>query len=273
MRSHAAPPTRERALQLADALIHGGRRLWTSECDEIANYIRAQAELGDVLALDAPSATNVTDYEILRLARSYRDGSATDGERRQTCILALGIGPPVTSIGVRSPDLIAQARAWCAAQLHAQAQAQMESVGASPDPIDGPERHRPVRVRNRSRLAREMSGLLLRDAARQLGITSDALVMLEVSPVLAVYARGGAISERRDIVDIVAAMVKLYSVSRAWLVGDAPQVWGVAPSIWTPRDDGTCGVCGLRVRHHYRYDERIDGRLHSVLRCQPAVAP
>lgn len=148
MRSHAAPPTRERALQLADALIHGGRRLWTSECDEIANYIRAQAELGDVLALDAPSATNVTDYEILRLARSYRDGSATDGERRQTCILALGIGPPVTSIGVRSPDLIAQARAWCAlGALRSSTQAQMESVGASPDPIDGPERHRPVRVR------------------------------------------------------------------------------------------------------------------------------
>lgn len=189
----------------------------------------AGRRLADVLQLDAPTAANVTDLEILDLARSCGDGTATDALARGTCILALGIGGPIPPSvvlvrGQTRDEMVARARAWCAAKIHERAQsvALGAALSANPDPIDGPERYRaprpaPITIdRNRSRRAREQVGLSLGQAAKHLGMSANEIEIIEASDDLGRHAQAC------DFEPDLERMGKLYMVSPEWMRGDVP---------------------------------------------------
>lgn len=200
----------------------------------VLEVARVRRSLANVLTLDAPTSANVSDTEILSLARTLRDGSITDGIGRQTCIIALGIGGPVADAralarGVPLASIIAQARAWCAAQIKERAglapgeEVRSAPAGGNPDPIDGPQRYRGdpwiaygEPSRNRARRAREQAGLSLGQAAKLLAMSRNELEIIEASDDLGRHA------QTCDFEADVGRMADLYAVSQEWILGYVP---------------------------------------------------
>ena len=235
-----------------------------SGCEEMARWILAHPEaraprrsaLRDVLALDAPTPDNVTDLEILELARSCGDGTSTDADARATCVVALGIGPPVPRMralihGATREEIVAQARAWCVVKIHERAE--LERRAANPDPED------PPRATGAARVTRSASGPRGRTAPAPCAGPARATTSATRAPPamppasaspqpdrnrarkareiagLSVRQAAGMLGvDGETIVDIeandvlypdapVAAMANLYRVSPEWLRGEVPE--------------------------------------------------
>ncbi len=182
--------------------------------------------------LDEPTPGSLTDFEILALARSCGDGTAHDARVRRTAVIALGLAGPGPSCDPALGDsVIAQARTWCVVQIRERAE--RARLGANPDPIDGPVRYRPSAA-SRTRLDRETpSGDVAELVCGFMCQAPDG----SLRPCLREHGhphvgQGGCSS---------------------------------APRIWTPRDDGSCAVCGEPARRHIE----IPGQVGAC----PAVAP
>jgi len=188
------------------------------------------------LELDASGPHDVTDHEILAYARTLRDGTVTSALARQTCIVALGLGGPVAdgralARGKSPAEIIAQARTWCVVQIRERAE--IARRAANPDPIDGPARYRPS-------VALDVIPGSARDA---------------VAKFAGPRPRNGTTDAER-----IAA-----SIPRDASFAQLPA------RIRTPRDDGSCAVCGQPLAEH---DVDVDdGCPIPGARSCPAVAP
>lgn len=89
--------------------------------DALRNRRRAREPA--VVQLDPPNGSNVTDAEILALARMFIANTGRDRQARQMCVIALGIGGPLTdahgsvAMGMPIDGVISEARAWCATMI------------------------------------------------------------------------------------------------------------------------------------------------------------
>lgn len=106
---YAPPPNRGEAVQLAQMFLSGPigqRSVGRDGCEAMARRILADE---DDRTQGVPG---VVDSEILALARSFAgDQSGKASMARRTCIIALGLEGGV------GDDVVAQARAWCAAVI------------------------------------------------------------------------------------------------------------------------------------------------------------
>lgn len=110
IRNELPPPGRGEAVQLAQMFLSGPigqRSVGRDGCEAMARRILADE---DDRTQGVPG---VVDAEILALARSFAgDQSGQASMARRTCIIALGLEG-----GVVGEDVVAQARAWCAAVI------------------------------------------------------------------------------------------------------------------------------------------------------------